>query len=132
MKELIFNECLKRMEMLKLSSKCIAEFKKGNVWKSENLGALYELTDSEKKIVEEFEKEHENCIVYHIIHNLTDFGEIYSLLYVSPYQEEWQMEIEDIKENILFAYCKNISYDYCSEFGSIMYKSVFGGLVRTA
>lgn len=40
------------------------------------------------------------------------------------------MDREDIKDGYVFIYCKNLDDDICSEFGSICYKSVNGGLVR--
>ena len=39
---------------------------------------------------------------------------------------------DDIKEGYACAYVKNLSDDFCSEFGSICFKKQFGGLVRTA
>jgi hypothetical protein len=125
------DECIKRMELLKLSRQCINAFKSGKVWESEGIGALYEVDDEEQKIINNFEKEN-GAMVYHIIHNVTDFGELYTILYVSKDKEEWQKDIDDIKENIIFAYVYNKDDDFCSEFGSICFKSNIGGLVRVA
>lgn len=129
MKEKQILEAIERMKMLKLSPSCIKAFKRGEVWESEGYGALYDLTEEEQKIVDEFEKENEGK-VYHIIHNMTQFGELYSLLYVSKHEEEWAMDREDIKENIVFAYVYNKTDEWCSEFGSIMVKPSIGGLIR--
>ena len=57
MEEKIFNECLKRMEILKLSKQCISAFKSGKIWESESLGALYEVNEEEQEIINNFEKE---------------------------------------------------------------------------
>ena len=124
------NEILERMNMLKLSKQCISAFKKGKIWESESYGALYELNDEEQKIITNFQNEHKGCIAYHMIHNNFEFGECYSILYVSPDTEEWQQDKEDIKDGYLFVYVYNKDYEYYSEFGSIAYKSQFGGLVR--
>lgn len=130
MQEKIFNECVRRMEKLELSKQCIDAFKKGKVWESEGIGALYELNEEEQKIVDNFEKEHKNCRVYHVIHNLFEFGEVYSLLYVDNYFEEWNYFDEDLQSNITFVYAYNKDDDFCSEFGSISIKKNIGGLVR--
>ena len=130
MEKEIINEALKRMKMLKLSNHCINAFKKGKVWESEGFGALYEVNEKEQEIINDFEKDNPGYKVYHMIHNLFEFGECYSLLYVSNDKEEWEQDRNDIKENYVFAYVKNIDFDYCSEFGSIAIKPSFGGLVR--
>ena len=130
MKEKQFIEAIERMKMLKLDKSCIKAFAKGKVWESEGFGALYEINEEEQKIVDKFEKEHESCLVYHMIHNMFEFGECYSILYVSPDTDEWQQDKEDISEGYVFAYVYNKDDEWCSEFGSIAVKSQFGGLVR--
>lgn len=124
-------EALNRMRMLDIYSPAIKEFEKENIInKSEHGGMLYWLDENEQEFVKEFEEKY-NAIVYHIIHNYTEFGELYSLLFVSQHKEEWGWDNEDIKNNIAMVYVKNIDEDAFSEFGSIGIKSQFGGLVRT-
>lgn len=130
MEEKIFNECLERMEILKLSKQCISAFKSGAIWESEGIGALYEVNEEEKAIITEFEKEHEGYKVYHMIHNLTDFGELYNIFYVSTDIEEWELDKTDLKENYAFVYVYNKTDEFCSEFGSIAIRKNIGGLVR--
>lgn len=124
-----YDEALKRMKMLKLSPGCIKAFKEGKVWLSEGIGYLYEVNEQEQKIIDDFEKKY-NSKVYHMIHNRTEFGELYSILFVGQYEEEWEMDIEDIKHNIVFTYVLNKTFDDCSEFGSIMVRPNIGGLIR--
>lgn len=124
-------EAIKRMKLLKLSANIIKEFDKENMLnESEHIGALYWLNDDEKKIVSDFETNH-NAVVYHVIHNFTEFGELYSLLFVGEYEEEWEQEVEDLKEGICFCYVFNKDAEWCSEFGSIGIRSNIGGLIRT-
>lgn len=132
MKEKIYNECLRRMGKLNLSKQCISAFKHGKVWESEGIGALYELNEKEQQIVDNFEKNNPNYKVYHVIHNLFEFGEVYSLLYVDTYFDEWEYFDEDLKDNITFVYAYNCDDDICSEFGSIGIKNNIGGLIRTS
>ena len=129
-KEERFEEAIKRMKLLKLDKQCIEAFKKGKVWESEGFGALYEVNDEEQKLIDNFEKNCEGCLVYHIIHNKFEFGECYSILYVSSDKEEWQQDKDDISEGYVFAYVYNKDCEWCSEFGSIAIKPSIGGLIR--
>lgn len=125
-------EALERMAMLDLYPNIVKEFKKdGIVNMSEHGGMLYWLTDEQKAFVEEFEEKY-NALVYHVIHNYTDIGEMFSLLYVSDEKEEWEYDRNDLKQGYACAYVKNLDDDMCSEFGSIGIKPQFGGLTRTA
>ena len=124
-------EALERMKLLNLSKNIIKEFdKEGIVNLSENGGILYWLDSDQQAIVDEFEKEYD-ALVYHVIHDFTEFGELYSLLYVSKYEEEWEDDKDDIKNGIALVYVKNMDEDLFSEFGSIGIRSQFGGVVRT-
>ena len=126
----IFNECITRMEILNLSRQCIGAFKKGKIWESEGIGALYEVNEDEQEIINNFEKEHEGYKVYHLIHNITDFGELYNIFYVSNVENEWEEDKQDLKQDYAFVYVYNKSADWCSEFGSIAIKKNIGGLIR--
>lgn len=132
MREEMKKECINRMKKLKFMPECIGAFKNGRIWESEGYGALYELNEKEQEMLKEFEQEHENCLVYHIIHNKFEFGECYSLLYVSSNKDEWEEDNEDLDNGLAFAYVKNIDDYLCSEFGRIGIKPNFGGLVRTS
>ena len=129
-KEERFIEAIERMKLLKLDNSCIEAFTKGKVWESEGYGALYEVNQKEQELIDNFEKNYPNCLVYHMIHNKFEFGECYSMLYVSGDKEEWESDKEDIKEGYVFAYVENVDDPWCSEFGSIAVKAQFGGLVR--
>ena len=98
---------------------------------SENGGFLYWLNDEQKEIVSEFEQEY-YALVYHVIHNFTEFGELLTFFYVSDDDEEWEYDRADLKEGYACAYVKNLTDDICSEFGSVCFRPQFGGLVRTA
>ena len=129
-KEERFIEAIKRMKLLKLDNSCIEAFVKGKVWESEGYGALYEVNKKEQALIDNFEKNHPNCLVYHMIHNIFEFGECYSMLYVSGDKEEWEQDKKDIKDGYTFAWVENVDLDWCSEFGSIAIKPSFGGLIR--
>lgn len=132
MKDKQKQEAIERMKMLKLHGNVIKEFEKeGIINMSENGGFLYWLDSDQQEMVANFEAEH-NAVVYHVIHSYTGFGELYALLYVSDDEDEWGYDKDDIKCGCALAYVKNVTDDWCSEFGSIGIKPQFGGLVRTA
>lgn len=134
-REIKKEEAIKRMKELGLFAPCIKAFKRDEVQLSEPTGGLYEFS-SDKELtakVQEFEKEN-NALVYHVIHTPTmidgEAMDMYNFLYVSDYQEEWEMDQNDIKEGYALVYVWNKTIDYFSEFGSIAVKEKFGGLVR--
>ena len=124
-------EALERMKVLKLHPNVIREFKnerKLNL--TEPWGALYWLNEEQDKMVKEFEKK--TCaIVYHVIRSNTTIGEMYSLLYISKHEEEWEMDREDLSAGQVFAYVINKTIPDFSEYGTIGIKPFIGGVVRT-
>ena len=124
-------EAIERMKMLKIYSQAIKEFEKENVINvSEHGGILFWLDDEQQEMVKRFEEKY-NTVVYHVIHNYTEFGELYSLLYVSQHETEWGYDKDDIKHNIALCYVVNKDEENFSEFGSIGIKPQFGGVIRT-
>ena len=124
-------ECLNRMKLAGLCKEVIADFQKGELYKTERLGILYYLNERELEVVRDFEKKH-NAVVYHTLHTTTEFGELLSILYVGQYKEEWQTDREDLKQGIAFSYVYNMDCPEFSEFGSVGFTPKCGGLVRTA
>lgn len=129
-------EAINRMKELGLFAPCIKAFKsRDEVQFSEQTGGLYEFSADRELTakVQEFERKN-NALVYHVIHTPMRLDgeamDMYNFLYVSDYQEEWEVDNADIKEGYVFAYVWNKTIDYFSEFGSIAVKGMFGGLVR--
>ena len=84
------------------------------------------------KKMKEIEEEY-SCTVYAITHELTAFGECYSFLVVTDYEEEWDTLVEKYdKGHTAFAYVWNKDDEWCSEFGSIAVQSFGGGIRRIA
>lgn len=124
-------EAIERMKLLKMHENPIAEFEKEGKLNLSEQGILFWLNEKEQNMVDEFEKEH-NALVYHVVKSHTNIGLMYSLLYVSCYEEEWLYDSENIKNEISFAYVINVDSPDCSEFGSIGIRPCFGGVIRTA
>lgn len=123
------DEALRIMKMLNLFPNVIREFKEEDkLNKSETRnGILYWLTDEEQEIVNQFQKEHEGTLVYHVIKtNTIDFGIVYDLLYVTENQEDWNLYKDYLKDDLILSY----SVTPFPEGGLIKVKKVNGGLVR--
>lgn len=124
-------EAIKRMKALGIFPQTIQQFKRENLvsYSEPTMGANYWLDDEQKAIIKEFEQEY-NALVYFAIRSYTEFGKLDSFLFVSDYEEEWEMDNEDIKDGYALAYVYNYDVPDFSEIGSIMVKERFGGLVR--
>jgi len=130
-KAMMKSEAINRMKALKLMKPVIEEFRSGDVINmSEPLyGFLYWLDDEAKQMVKEIEEKY-GGMVYHCIVNNTEFGQLLTMLYVTSESDEWNIDLEDIKNNVVFAYVKNITAPECSEFGRVIVKPCNGGLLR--
>lgn len=130
-REIKKEEAIRRMKSLDIINDAINQFKREDiVMVSEPpFGALYWLNDEEKEMVEEFEEEYD-ALVYMVVRSFTNFGKMDSLLYVSDYEEEWEMDNADINDGYIMSYVINHDMPDCSEFGSIAIRSVSGGLLR--
>ena len=125
-------EAIRRLKKIGLYELAIEDFEKnGNVNISEPpIGGLYWLDDSQKSIVDEFEKKH-NALVYAGIRSVTNFGVLDSYLFISDYPEEWEDDDADLDDNCCLAYVYNNDAPDCSEMGSITFKRLpSGGLKR--
>ena len=125
-------EAIQRMKVLGIFPQTIKQFKGGQVSYSEPpLGANYWVNEEQEKIIKQFEAEHD-ALVYFVIRSYTEFGKLDALLYVSDYEEEWDMDREDIGDGYAMAYVYNYDIPDFSELGSIGVKERFGGLVRVS
>lgn len=127
-------EAINRMKMLGLFTPCIKNFEKyDEVQLSEMTGGLYEFSDNAElnAKIKEVEEEYD-LLVYHVVHTYTNFGEMYNFLCVTDYEEEWPYDHASIKDGYVFCWVWNKDIEEYSEFGSIVVKNLFGGLVRVA
>jgi hypothetical protein len=121
------------MKSLDIYAPYIKKFEKdGTVTLFERFGGYYIDEDNEPELlkkIREFEAE-TGSLVYAVTHNIFEFGECYSFLIISKYDEEWDMTLEEVKDGYAFSYVWNKTDDYCSEFGTITVKSFGGGIAR--
>lgn len=128
-REMMKEEAVARMELLGLLPQTIEDFKKGRINKSEyGKGILYWLSKEEQEAVRKIEEKN-NIVIYHAILDNSEFGPMYSYLYVNSYPQEWKQDREDILEGYPLAYVVN---GEIAEFGTIGVEPMFGGLKRTA
>lgn len=124
-------EAIERLKAMHIIPDAIYQFIDDDiVMVSENpFGFLYHLNDEQKKLVADFENEY-NALVY--LANLcnTEFGRLLALCYISDHPDEWKMDNEDIADGYAMTYCINLDCPDCSEFGSIAFQSINGGIKR--
>ena len=130
-REIKKEEAIKRMKAMNIYSDAIKQFKNADiVMVSEPpLGGLFWLNDEEKEMVSKFEQEN-NALVYLVVRSFTNLGIMDNIFYVSDYQDEWEMDNADLNENYACVYVINHDMPDCSEFGSIAWKSIGGGVLR--
>lgn len=118
-KNLLLQEAITRMTLLGLDDKIIEDFKNNAIYIQEN-SSLRLPTPKERKLIDELSDRESIGIIYYVIHQYTNIGELYSLLFVSNFEEDWKLERRDceMKEDIS-SYCYNITYPECSEMGYI-------------
>jgi len=128
-------EAERRIRSLRLHENVEKDFKRGVLNLSERqkmgrgiYGILFWLNEEEKRIVREFEERH-HALVYHVIKNYTEFGLMYSLLYVGRKPEDWDEDRRDLEEG--YALAMVTDGGMIGEIGTIGFASSGGGLVRT-
>jgi hypothetical protein len=121
------------MKSLDIYAPYIQKFEKdGTVTLFERFGGYYITEDQEPELfkkIKEFQDEYQ-LLVYAVTHEIFEFGECYSFLVVSKYEEEWESILENIKYGYVFAYVWNKDNEWCSEFGDITLRSFGGGIAR--
>ena len=121
--------------------------KKGDIGIFENQGGFaksvyYEMRlnsgdgdryDNMCETIDFFEKE-TNATVYLILVNHTEFGELWTFMYVPEDKGMWGKDMKDLESKQAFVYCHVPDAAYMSEYGSIAFEfdKFFGGIYRTA
>lgn len=126
-------QAIKMMELLLKHKPIIREFKTNNtvMFDEAPLWASYYVDgeDGLPEKIKEVETEY-GGLVYHALHTLTDFGEMYELFYVSAEKETWEDDYEQAKNGYVFCYVWNRTDEWCSEFGTIAVRPTGAGTVR--
>lgn len=126
-------EAIQRMKKWGIFDQTIEQFEKEDLVSISEppFGAFFWVEGEELEAVKRFEQEH-NALVYCIVRAYTDFGKMDAYLYVSDYNEEWDMDHADQEEGQQLAYVVNYDMPDCSEFGQVgLQRTIAGGLRRT-
>lgn len=124
-------EAIKRMEVLDIFGETIRQFEEEGLisYSEPPMGTNFWLNDEQEKAVREFEKEYD-ALVYFGVRAYTEFGTLDAFLYVSDYEEEWEMDNGELKDGYVYAYVYNHDVPEFSEIGLVRVQPRFGGLVR--
>lgn len=106
----------------------LSNFMKGKIMLSDVGGIIYDLDDFAKQLVEEIKSD--GGLPYTVLRN----GNMYSVLYVSNYRDEWEYERYNKKNGLITASCTLKEFGvHGLEIGDIVVeKTTAGGLMRTA
>lgn len=113
-------EALSRMKKLGYQPEAIEAFDKGDTLMCTVPfhNDLAELNADLKAQIKSLEEQY-NMLVYMVINNYTCGFNMTSLVFVSDYEEEWEMDNADIAEGYALTYTINHDVEIFSEFGSI-------------
>ena len=125
-------ECMQKLNIYE--PYIIAFEKRGIITMFERFGGYYIDKYNEPELlnkIKEFE-ERTGSLVYAVTHEIFGFGECYSFLCVSKYEEDWKLTV-DVRpyESYVWSYVWNKDAEYCSEYGTIAIQSFGGGIART-
>lgn len=119
-------EAKKRLESLGMDKKYQEDLYFSKYFESCKAEDFYPLLEKVNEIEKEFE-----CYVYYVIYSSTEFGELYSFLYVSKDNTTWEEDNDMLTKGENYAYVWNKTDDMCSEFGIIGIKKDYNLLKRT-
>ncbi len=125
-------EAIKRLKLLNVHPNVLRDFIKEDKLNYSENGILF-WVDNNKEWADRIRRWEEKTgfLVYHVIYNKTDFGELLTLLFVSTYEEEWESDVRDLKNGFPIAYVMNLDDDFCSEMGTVGVVMRYGGVIRT-
>ena len=77
------------------------------------------------------ELQNDGIVVFHATHEIAEFGELYDLWCVTDEDVDYENDsIEKFKDGMIFSYVVNLTVPWYSEFGTIGYRTLFGGCQR--
>lgn len=127
--ELLKQEAIKRMKMLKINDDVVTIFNSSNKLLCSNYGFITEVPPNILQQIKDWEKEYGN-LAYHVIYSKLFGYEIYNALSVSYYKEDWIYERRIINDGRAMAYTINVTKPDYSESGSIQLAYFSGLLMR--
>lgn len=129
-------EALSRMRSLRLMKQVMDEFdESGTLYYSERINRVFDgilyYVNNNPEYAEAVEHVREmGMLPYHAQLTNTTFGRLFTVLYVSNCEDEWEYDRNDIKEGYAMAYVANLDDPTCSEFGTVAIAPKNGGITR--
>lgn len=123
-----------------LKIKCFPAYKEAfrrsnTITMYEGIGGYYVDEENEPELMEKIAEVEEKYggMVYGVIHQRTEFGELYSMLWQTKWKEDDKYCVQEWN-NVYYvhSYVWNKTDDWSSEFGDIGIVERFGGLIRVA
>lgn len=127
--ELLKQEAIKRMKMLKINDDVVTIYNSSNKLLCSNYGFITEVPFNILQQIKDWEKRYGN-LAYHVIYSKLFGYEIYNALSVSNYKEDWIYERGIINDGWAMAYTVNVTKPDYSESGSIKLYNFQGILER--
>lgn len=127
-------EAVSRMKKIGIFPETIRQFKKDDLVSISEppFGAFYWAEGKDLETLRAWEEKH-NALVYVVIRSFTEIGVLDSYLYVSDFEEEWELDRDDLRRNEAMAYVYNKDEPMFSEYGTIAFeRTIAAGLRRTA
>lgn len=128
-KERMKKEAIRRMELLGIHKTAVELFKK--------TGGLSCSGDYRIGSNPEFERlagvlaNERGLLPYHVIYSRLPYGDMLNVLFVSKWEDDWEIEERVITKGGCYCYVYNLSDSSLSEYGSIGIANIGGILVRT-
>lgn len=128
-------EAIYRLKKLGLNDKIVGKMQISNdtifiseIFNVENVGLVPRIVEYRiAALPEQIRKAMKNCLPYFGI----NYGGL-SLFYVSPDEDEWELDRDDLNNGNPTVYVYNGVHPDCSEFGNIGFEKTSRGLIRTA
>lgn len=130
-KEAKQKEAVKRLEKLVVREELIQNFLAHELVPISFSGVdqVYELNKGGVDRIKAFENNY-NALVYYVIFAATGLGNMESYLFVSDYEEEWEMDHDDLDDGYAMTWTENLDHPEFSEFGSISFSRTKRGALR--
>lgn len=119
------------MHALNMDESFVQALINGVVYQVVNGSKPTPLTPEIKEIVHKVEDD-KGCLVYGVLINQTNVGNLLSMLCVSHYEDDWEGEERDARHGYCFAWVDNITVPVFSEYGTIGVANHFGFVRRIA
>lgn len=120
-------EAIRRMNLMHLDPAAVKDYSDGGIIKcaEDSKTTLRDLTESELSLLEVVEKEHD-IMVYLAIKSFCLGCRMISFLFVSNYEENWELDDADLEGGYAMTYTVNLDAPELSEMGSIGFEIVDG------